>query len=623
MEPEAVEVGRSTTETFGNYRAEWMSDELFRLFTRPAYYPELETARPCVLIGGRGTGKTTALKCLSYDGRHALLNYQDQGIEKWPYYGFYHRVNTNRVTAFRGEELTPEKWTKVFAHYWNLVMCSQVLGFLQWYRERTGRTVELSADACLDIAESLFIGEASTDADLFRALKRGQRRFESFLNNLDADDVPPLSLQGQAVDELCRELLAMEEFKGKHLFFIIDEFENLLDDQQVVINTLMKHCGSDYTFKIGVKETGWRRKSTLNESEQLVSPADYARIDIEERLEGEQFVKFAQEVCTLRSKVSKFPAGVDLDRVLPSLTIEQEARLLGLTEQAASIRARIAGEAVDWPEVATMPDLELYFVDFWSRSQGTSAEEVLADRRRSPAAWSTRFDNYAYTLLFTLKGSRVGIRKYYAGWRTYASMAHSNIRYLLELIDRALTLHEQDGGSSGGPVGPELQTLAATQIGRKNLRELEGLSVHGAQLTKLLLGLGRIFEVLASRPEGHAPEVNQFSLVEDAPLKRAEPLLTAAVMHLALVRSVANKRGSEMEVKGHDYAVHPIFAAFFVFSHRRKRKLKLTPAQLLALVDDHRVAIRQVLRQHNRFEDEYPLPEQLQLFEGYYGASAQ
>ena len=149
--------------------------------------------------------------------------------------------------------------------------------------------------------------------------------------------------------------------------------------------------------------------------------------------------------------------------------------------------------------------------------------------------------------------------------------------------------------------------------------ELEGLSVHGAQLTKLLLSLGRIFEVLAQNPHGHAPELTQFHLPDDLPLGHAAPLLTAAVMHLALVRSVSNKRSKRMDfdLKSYDYSIHPIFAPFFTFSHRRKRKMKISPHQLLALVNEPRAAIRQILRQYDQ-QDDAPLPDQLQLFEGFY-----
>lgn len=612
----------SITDPFGIYRAEWLKDALFRLFTKPTYYPELETPRPCVLVGGRGTGKTTVLRCLSYDGRFELEKHNSATIPQWPYFGFYYRVNTNRVTAFRGEELTDRQWERVFAHYLNLVFCGQVVEFLNWHATNAPSGASLPAAVCRDIADALYIEAADDQAQLLRNIHRGRRQFESFLNNLDPTSLPPLSLQGQAIDDLCQAVLELPQFFNKNLFFIVDEFENLLDYQQVVLNTLIKHCGSHYTFKIGVRDLGWRKRSTLNDNEQLVSPADYERIDIEQRLEGEQFVTFAAEVCNLRAQVSKdFPSGLNIARILPALSSEDEADLLGVRDHANRILKQVAAECPQWlDEAKAMPPLDLAVVDFWARSQQSSVATVLDERRREPKAWDDRIGNYKVAVLFTLRRRRPGIRKYYAGWRTYTLMAGGNIRYLLELVGQALLLQKRDDRSvSGDPVRPDLQTQAATLVGRKNLSELEGLSVHGAQLTKLLLGLGRVFEILASEPEGHAPEVTQFTLPEDAPLGDAEKLLSAAVMHLALVRSVANKR-MDLDLKGYDYAVHPIYSAFFVFSYRRKRKLRLTPSQLMALVKEPKTGIRQILRQNNRGDENYPLPDQLRLFEGFYEA---
>jgi len=570
---------------------------------------------------GRGTGKTTVLKCLSYEGRHQLSQADDAKIPSWPYYGFYHRINTNRVTAFRGEELTPSQWTKIYAHYLNLVMCDQVVTFINWYALHTGKSVGLSDEVCIDLSESLYIDPASDGAELARSIKKGQRRFEAFLNNLDPENLPQLSLQGQPVDDLCAATLALSEFSGKNFFFIVDEFENLLDYQQEILNTLIKHCGTHYTFKVGVRNLGWRKRSTLNPNEQLISPADYERIDIEQRLDGDQFMKFATEVCNLRAhSLKEFPSGMDMARILPTLPLDEEAEMLGVATHAERIRTAVSKDYPEWrDDAASMPDLELYLVEYWSRSQKVSIDTVFEERRRFPSSWNDRLGNYKLPLLFTLRGARPGTKKYYSGWRTYTSMAGCNIRYLLELVGQALLLQRREGGQRGDPITPELQTKAAEVVGRKNLAELEGLSVHGAQLTKLLLGLGRVFEVLAAQPEGHAPEVTQFTLPEDAPLLDAEPLLSAAVMHLALVRSVANKR-MDLDLKAYDYAVHPIFSAFFVFSHRRKRKLKLTPVQLLQLVREPRLAIRQILRQHGRIEADYPLPEQMRLFEGFYSA---
>ena len=614
------EIEQSLTNPFGLYRAEWLNHALFQLFAKPAYYPELETPRPCVLVGGRGTGKTTVLRCLSYDGKYELEGSDPGKVAEWRYFGFYHRINTNRVTAFHGDELNERQWTRAFAHYVNLLLCGQVLEFLNWYYELLPGAQTLGENACRDIAESLFLEDCRNTLELSEQTSRSRRKFEAFLNNVDPARMPQMSVQSQPIDELCSALLKLPNFKSKQFFFILDEFENLLDYQQEIFNTLIKHCGLFYTFKIGVRELGWRRRSTLNANEQLISPADYELIDVAQRLEGDNFARFAADVCNLRAKrASEFPHGLDVERLFPNLSIDDEAELLGVSDHLPRIRATAQSEGVELHSLGDMSPLELFFAEYWAENTRRSLSSVLQERQKEKQTWTVRYNNYKVSILFLIRSGKVGIRKYYSGWRTYTMLADGNIRYMLQLIGQALEMHKHADRAIGEPVAPDLQTRAAQQVGRKNLSELEGLSVHGAQLTKLLLSLGRVFEVLARNPHRHAPELTQFHVPDDAPLGQAAPLLTAAVMHLALVRSVSNKRSlqTDLELKSYDYSIHPIYAPFFSFSHRRKRKMKLSPHQIFALVNDPKAAIGQILRQYDQLDDGM-LPEQLQLFERFY-----
>jgi hypothetical protein len=609
----------ATTELFGIYRAEWLKDTIYRLFSQPSYFPELETARPCLLEGGRGTGKTTVLQCLSYEGRLALDGGDTERVKDWPYYGFYYKADTNSVRAFQGDELTPRQWQKLFAHYLNLILCGRVAEFLDWHQGCVAVAAPLSTQLCLDTAESLFCDPASTPRELAASIERGIKRFEAWVNNIDPNKLPPLSMQGVALEHLCKAVLELPQFDGKRLFFIIDEFENLLDDQQAVVNTLVKHCGPGYTFKIGVRELGWRHRSTLNPNEQLQSPADYERINIEERLDGEQFASFAAEVCRLRAS-ERFPDGLDLEGMLPSLSVEEEAKLLGVDAVARATLDQV--EKVDPSLVTQLADatpLELALISYWSRSKKLALAKVVEERSSDPDAWDNRYHNYRVPLLFTLRAGVPGIRKYYAGWRTFTLLAGNNIRYLLQLVGEALRLQRQDGQPADGePIRAVIQTHAAISVGHKNVKDLEGLGVHGAKLTRLVLSLGRLFETLAQKPEGRRPEVTRFTLPDDEPLGEIEPLLQAAVMHLALVRRVSSQR-TDLDLKAYDYAVHPIFAAFFGFSHRDMRKMELKPAQILQLMQDPTRAIREILGRAGAAADT-PLPDQLRLFEAFYGS---
>ena len=192
-------------------------------------------------------------------------------------------------------------------------------------------------------------------------------------------------------------------------------------------------------------------------------------------------------------------------------------------------------------------------------------------------------------------------------------------------MDQAFQRHLNDGQDLfGGPVDADNQTRAAQETGHINLRELEGLSLNGAKLTRLLLGLGRVFQVMAEDPVGHTPEVNQFHLsadVEDEELRaKVEGLLHEGIMHLALFRYRGSKLQQETDIRQFDYVVHPIFSAFFGFSHRRKRKIEISDHDIWNLVEKPRETIRRIVDRQNRIvEDE--LPEQMNLFVDYYGVS--
>lgn len=612
------------SELFGNYKAEWLGARIFELFTQPAYFPELETFRPCVLVGGRGTGKTTVLRSLSYEGRFAFSGDNEEAIKQWAYYGLYYRVDTNRVTAFRGEDLTEENWSKLFAHYMNLILCEQALNFLIWYHSHHPEALPLKAQDCRRVAISLNVEQCSSILELVNAVDVAKLTFEAYLNNLSHNHFPKLSLQGAPVDVLLSSIAKLPHFKGKHFFFLIDEYENFEDYQQVVVNTLIKHAGSSYCFKVGVRELGWRKRNTLNANEQLNSPADYVRVAISEKLSGDLYERFASDICNQRLSQLRTNSGGNLptiEQLLPGLTEEQEAERLGVSKK---VQEEIADRSLS-PDVSarllTLRPLEAWMVLFWAESQKKEVETVLEECEAGEKKWKTRFENYRHAILFSIRSKKTGIRKYFVGWQTFLLLSNNNIRYLLELVDQTIVLQErEETGKLGDVVPPATQTSAAEYVGRKNLTELEGLSVHGSSLTRLVLGLGRIFQVLAQNPSGHAPEVNQFHLTDGSDCPTAvNELLKSSVMHLALVRTTANKLSDQAELKDYDYALHPIFSPFFVFSYRKKRKMNLSPSELLGLIEAPVQTIKEILKADSRSQTAVDLPEQLQLFEAYYG----
>jgi hypothetical protein len=613
------------SNVLGLYKAEWLNGNLFKLFTEPGYFSELKTPRPCVLIGGRGTGKTTVLRGLSYQGQFAFAGGKKDVIQGWTFFGLYLRVNTNRVTAFRGPELTDERWRAYFAHYVNLLLCSQMLEFVSWYELQTGNAVQVDDHGLALFRATLGLPDLGGLSKLTNQLQLSVLDFEASINSVGDVSSPRLSMQGAPVDALARALLSSPQLTGKQFFFLIDEFENFEDYQQKVLNTVIKHATSDYTFKVGVKELGWRERATLNPNEQLTSPADYARISISEVLDDARFKQFAEKVLAARlmgdvgdsvqlpAPAEMFPGYSDLEEADALLDVQEKGRLQAL------LKAELSGELLD--SALALPSGVQYFLEYSAKTRQEPLPMLVQLWLDGDNGTRNSFNNHFHAALYAIRKGKRGIRKYYCGWDVFLSLCEGNIRYLLELVHAAFRGHIEDGGLPEQPIAQKTQTEAAQAVGRKNLSELEGLSVDGARLTKLLLSLGRVFQVLAESPAGHTPEANQFHLREDATPdaadERAAELLKHAVMHLALVRFSGSKLLDERDTRAYDYMIHPVFAPFFVFSHRKKRKIQLSSSQLLNLVEKPRNAIQDTLNKNNRNQGE-TLPDQLQLFGDYY-----
>src|SRR5205085_8182516 len=129
--------------------------------------------------GGRGTGKTTALRCMSYEGQFALKHHDANDVARWQYYGMYYRFNTNRVTAFDSPALSPDRWQRFFGHYLNLILCDLLLRFLEWHALRVPDSATLPAERCRAIARSLNLGDADSIQSLSKAVVRAHIECES------------------------------------------------------------------------------------------------------------------------------------------------------------------------------------------------------------------------------------------------------------------------------------------------------------------------------------------------------------------------------------------------------------------------------------------------------------
>lgn len=618
---------RGLVDLLGALRAESLGDQVFDYFAEPSFFPKLASRQSCLLKGGRGTGKTTLLRCMSYQGQRALRPTED--IRDWEYFGVFTKFHTSKVAAFEGPELPRQRWVKLFGHYVNIELTELLLDLIEWMgAEHSDWTLEPAT--WHEVAVSLNLPIVDSVLELRRQLRLHRMTFEARLNNIvDVDESLGLSMLPAPIDLLVQHLRRQPWFAGKKLFFLIDEYENLLDYQQEVINTLIKHSSASYAFKIGVKELGFRRHTTINPTEQLSTPADYDVIAIADEL-APRFESYAAELVGQRIAAVMGPSlhgGRDVIRLFEALSPDTEAVRLGVDEINARFVSRLPIAARDVVGLLdALSPLQRFFVAAWSGATGEDVFEVAKGLVNRDKSWVRRYGNYSFALLFAIRAGKPGRQKLYSGWSTICRLANTNVRYLLDLVGGMLDQHLREGHSLEEPVSAECQTDWAQEVGRKYLQELERDTDEAASLVRLVLALGRVFEVLASTPVGHTPEITQFALpsgqeggaeASDSE-RRIKDILDEGINSLALVRYPGSKLQRRFSIRSYDYSLHPLFTALFGFSYRRKRKMEISDEEFLGLIGEPRWAINRILIRQNRDPSSAPLPDQLRLFAGFY-----
>ena len=605
-------------DLFGSFRAEWLRDDIFKLFSEPGYFPHLLGNKSCVLMGGRGSGKTTVLRCLSYEGQFAL---NPQECKNSEYIGVYYRVNTNIVTAFEGPELSPIEWRRLFGHFLNLTICNEFTKYIDWYLKRNS-DCDMSRISYQKIGLGLGVGNTEDLSQLQNGISDAIIQLELYINNFGANRPQNSQLQSP-ITIFLEQLKKLDGHETVSFHIILDEYENFLDYQQQIVNTLIKHSGDNCYFKIGVRELGWRIRNTLNDNESLISPADYELIDIEEHLK-ENFEIFARKVCESRLRFKQELIGqyLAMNELLPTLTTIEEAEMLGVSNKVAKFRDKIQ-EIYGEEHVALSQHDFTIFVFF--KLNGENIEEsvsAIEDYVDNKEQAKNKYHNHAHALLYSISDKGALISKYYCGHKTFARISNGNIRFYMQLVHECIVQQISEEKELSMPIDCKNQTLAARQVGLNYLRELEGATARGGHLSKLILGLGRLFQILASNPIGGAPECNQFFLKDSEETKYRQEdisdILTQAVMHLALVRSLGTKLPTEYDIRAWDYSPHPIFSPYFNYSSRRKRKIGITDYELISMSTKPQPTIKRLLghsRQH--FADD-KLPNQLSMFDEFF-----
>lgn len=567
---------------FADYRSEWIRADFDERFVEPPYYQRFLDIRPTFLIGGRGTGKTIALRSLHFSNKDATGGPRHLGI--------YVKAFKNRVAAFAGTHLEDHVWIAAFEHYMNLLCCIELADMCA-ETVSNGNVTRVQRASIRLLCEHFSVeGAPTTYTALYDELRVQLARLTKFVVAPRIADSPPLSPGESPVVDFARDIHDTIGSDRGPIYICIDEWENLSEAQQEAMNGWIKNCAEPISYKLGVRQKGIRTWATGGSDDPLGSPTDYS----EEDVSGDE--NFCMQVVEKRLDLARsrgYSVPRRLSDFLSPVEPEEEARILGagpIVEQEALIQDREGHLAVGrWLRRAPLDEA---YLALHLRDRGLGElPDLVAEAQNNKSAWTHKIENYRHASLFTITKGQKGVsrRKLYTGSKTFLTLSGGNVRYLLELLDEVVRVHLRDvrehreeGTAGEVSVDGIVQSRAAATVAKRHLDQIQGLSTLGWSLARLVRSVGTVFHELLRNPKNSAPEQTGFTLSgERDAIERAKSLLDEGCAILSFVSDEPTKLTHATETQQEEYRLHPILAPHFPISHRRKRRRQMDAALLL------------------------------------------
>ena len=633
-------------------RAEELGHDVWAHFVIPLYFDNLSIptpTKPRVIVGGRGSGKTMLLRYLSHNSAFSR-NRRAIPADAFRHLGLYWKVDTHFLGMMARRGVDDHVWDSAFDHFLALVLSEEIVACL----ENIARSnfpdftlTDLTTVTFRDIGG--FDSDLSGDlSNLRNVLRRRRIAFQAWVNN--PRKLPePLFLPGKDF------VLAMiEELKGQvtcladSFFFVyIDEYENLRENQQRLINTYLKHSELPLIFNIAAKHNGMKTRETVGD-ESISDIADYRTHDLDQYSLAHTFRLFAAEILFLRfaTMADVAPVPVDVDqlrdpaalparrereyaervigaaqRIFPGLsqrelaqTVFADSAVLGKlrADIALALRKKESSIPTDAFVRPTQPEASIVASALLYRP-GSKPEEILGEMDRLEVGQSNRFTGGTNWIHNNFVGCVLQLYApynracpVYAGFDTFIKLAGVNLRYFLELCHKSLKQASLMPGIQSLSIAPEEQAESARQASTEFLREIRTFGRLGNRLHAFVLTIGSLFALAHRRPTQSQPEITHFS-VRGGPGVMGEgdeEFFREAVKWSVLREEMETKTKEPTDIGGKEWVLAPIYAPYFHISYVKRRSLAFTIEDVRVMIRGDYEARRQLLR---RFMKEWIL----------------
>lgn len=266
---------------------------------------------PQYILGGKGSGKTHLIRYFSYKSqmdRHkeSPLN----GIVEDGYFGIYFLASG--LNGSRFEHLPIERGARnaIFEYSFELWFAGITLEAILELKAVDSSFIRDEKLFCTDLCK-LFNKDVNSDGE-FYTIEKVKEYIVKLSNSVDLEvnnaffkdklDIQILTNRGQLIFGIPQLLNKhSNEFKDVTFLYLIDELENISEEQQKYINTLVREKQLPTSFRVGARRHGIKTWKTLGAGESNREGHEFAKINLDSVfIDDKKYEEFAVDLIINR-----------------------------------------------------------------------------------------------------------------------------------------------------------------------------------------------------------------------------------------------------------------------------------------------------------------------------------
>jgi hypothetical protein len=596
---------------------------------------------PMLILGGKGSGKTHLMRYFSYPlqkFRHADIV---GGIREEGYVGIYLRCNGLNAKRFAGKGQDSDSWSTVFAYYMDLWLAQLVV---ETMRDALGasRLAAIEPAAASQIAELLDVPvtwSSPTLIGVLETLRSWQRELDVAVNNAAITRTLAATIKSspsRLVFGIPRVFAGLvTELSDVQFVYLLDELENLSEDQQRYVNTLIRGREAPSSFKVGARLYGIRTFSTYSADEIIREGSEYERLLLDDHLRANRnYPAFARSLCARRLiEAGYFPAhdekkkGVS-DRLhsffetqakgsffkeetatlvtkrsgeeRPYFASLRRKLLTGMeTGRAHGVHARSDVEAIIAAlSISEYPLLEKTNVQLlyreWSagRNIRLAADSIAQDSAASVAAQKPvgqlkRILSYFQGDLMAQLYSDFDQRPQYTGIETFIDMSRGVPQNLLVILKHIFQWASFNGESPfrGPPISRQSQRQGVAEAAQWFFRDADVLGEEGSNVQDAIRRLAQLFREIRFADKPAECSLSTFSANVAAVTPRTRQTLELAEKWSLLLPVRGGQRDRNTRRIDAKYQINSMLAPIWDLPISRRGAVALRPHEVDSIFD--------------------------------------